>query len=121
MVMTSAKFMAMIGDFYPTHFDHKWATERDRVPAVVIAGLHVATHLSQMLTDWIGPDGILRRFVNRLRAPTFVGDTVTMTGKVTGKYIEDGENRMECELQGVKQDGTLVIEGSATITLPARR
>lgn len=121
MVMDSAKFQAMTGDFYPTHYDHKWATEKDRVPAVVIPGLHVATHLSQLLTDWMGAGGVLKRFANRLRAPTFVGDTVTMTGKVTGKYVKDGENQVECELRGVKQDGTVVIEGSATVTLPARR
>ena len=121
MVMDSAKFQAMTGDFYPTHYDHKWATEKDRIAGVVIPGLHIATHLSQVLTDWIGPDGALKRFANRLRAPTFVGDTVTMTGKVTGKYIKDGENRVECELWGVQQDGTVVIEGSATVKLPASR
>jgi len=119
-VMDAAKFQAMIGDFYPTHYDHKWATEKDRVRGVVIPGLHVATHLIQIVTDWMGPEGVLKRFANRLRAPTFVGDTITMTGKVTAKRIKDGKHQVECELQGIKQDGTLVIEGSATVTLPAR-
>jgi len=120
MVMDLAKFGAMTGDFYPTHYDHKWATEKDRVPAAVVYGLQVVTHLSQLLTDWIGPNGALKRYTNRVRAPVYVGDTLTMTGRVTAKYTRDGENRVECELRGENQDGTVVIEGSATVTLPAR-
>ncbi len=43
-----------------------------------------------------------------------------MKGKLTEKYIKGGENYLECEVWGEKQDGTMVIQGSGTVTLPAR-
>lgn len=119
-VMTMAKFAAMNGDFYPAHYDNKWAMEVDRLPAAIVHGMQVTTYLSQLLTDWIGPSGALKKFASQVRAQTFVGDTLTMKGKVTKKYTKDSENYLECEVWGEKQDGTVVIQGSATVILPSR-
>jgi len=119
-VMTMAKFAAMNGDFYPGHYDSKWAIEMDRLPAAIVHGMQVTTYLSQLLTDWIGPNGALRKFASQVRAQTFVGDSLTMKGRVTKKYTRDSENYLECEVWGEKQDGTVVIQGLATVTLPSR-
>jgi len=119
-VMNSAKFEAWTGDFYPAHYDHRWATEKDRVRGVVIPGLHVATHLSQLVTDWMGPNAIFRKYFNRLLAPTFVGDIITMTGYVAAKNVVNSENQVECKLEGVNQDGTRVIVGAVTVSLESR-
>jgi acyl dehydratase len=119
-VMTMAKFAAMNGDFYPGHYDSKWAIEMDRLPAAIVHGMQVTTYLSQLLTDWIGPNGALRRFASQVRAQTFIGDSLTMKGRVTKRYTRDSENYLECEVWGEKQDGTVVIQGSATVTLPSR-
>ncbi len=120
MVMNLAKFGAMVGDFYPTHYDHKWATEKDRVPAVVVYGLQIASHLCQLLTDWIEPNGVLKKYTNRVTTQVYVGDTLTMKGRVIKKYTKDGENCVECELWGEKQDGTQAVVGSGTVMLPSK-
>ena len=120
MVMDMAKFGAMVGDFYPTHYDHKWAMEKDRVPAVVVYGLQIASHLCQLLTDWIGPDGALRRYTNRVTAQVYIGDTLTLKGRVIKKYTREGSNYVECELWGEKQDGTRAVVGSGTVVLPSK-
>ena len=119
-MMTMAKFAAMNGDFYPGHYDNKWATEVDGIPAAIVHGMQISTYLSQLLTDWITPDGFLRRFSSQVRAQTFVGDALTMKGRVTKKYTKDSQGYLECEVWGEKQDGTVVVQGSATVTLPSR-
>ena len=119
-LMSMAKFAAMNGDFYPGHYDNKWAIEMDRLPSAIVHGMQITTYLSQLLTDWIGPDGALKKFASQVRAQTFVGDTLTMKGKVTKEYTRDSESYLECEVWGEKQDGTVVIQGSATVTLPSR-
>jgi acyl dehydratase len=119
-LMTMAKFAAMNGDFYPSHYDNKWAIEVDRLPGAIAHGLQITSYLSQLLTDWMGPNGTLKKFASQVRAQTFVGDILTMRGRVTKKYIKDGENYLECEVWGEKQDGTMVVQGSGTVTLPAR-
>jgi len=119
-VMNLAKFGAMIGDFYPTHYDHKWATEFDRVPSVVVYGLQISTHLSQLLTDWVSPNGMLKRFGNRNRTQLYVGESMILKGKVVKKYQLDDENLVDCEVWGEKPDGNIVVEGYATVSLPSR-
>jgi acyl dehydratase len=119
-VMEMAKFGAMIGDFHPTHYDHKWATERDRVPGVVVYGLLNTVHMSQLLTDWVGAYGRLKKFSQRGRAQVYAGDTLRVTGRVTRKYVSDGENCLDCEMFGHNQDGQLVEDGRATVVLPSR-
>jgi len=118
-VMEMVKFGAMLGDFYPGHYDHKWATDRDRVPGVVVYGMLNTVHMSQLLTDWIGAHGMLRKFSQRGRGQVYVGDTVRVTGRVTQKYVARGENCLDCEMFGHNQDGQLVEDGHATVTLPS--
>ncbi len=43
-----------------------------------------------------------------------------MKGRLTEKYIKGGENYLKCEVWVEKQDGTMVIQGSGTATLPAQ-
>jgi acyl dehydratase len=118
-LMNQFKFGAMIGDFYPTHYDHKWATEVDRVPSVVVFGLQLTTHVSQLLTDWISPEGMLRKFSNRNRNKLYIEETLIIKGKVARKYEAGKEHLVECEIRGEKADGTLVVEGEATVALPS--
>jgi len=45
------------------------------------------------VTDWAGPDAILRNVSIRLGAPNYPGDTMVMTGEVKGK--DDADNTVE--------------------------
>jgi len=119
-VMKAAKFSAMNGDYYPGHYDSQWATQKDRTKGVVAHGLQITTYLSQLLTDWMGPDGFLRRFSSQMRSQTYVGDSITFWGKVTDKRVVDGQYLVDCEVRGVNQDDELIIEGTATVILPVR-
>ncbi len=119
-MMDMAKFAAENGDFSPVHYDNKFAMEARGFPAAIVHGLQVVTYLSQLLTDWIGPNGALKKFASQVRVPTLAGDTLTMKGKVTKKYTRENENYLECEVWGEKRDGTVVVNGSATVTLPSR-
>ncbi|MEW6142338.1 MAG: MaoC/PaaZ C-terminal domain-containing protein [Chloroflexota bacterium] len=113
-----AKFASMYGDFYPGHYDSKWAVEIDRIPKAIVHGYQLVTHLSQLLTDWISPDGFIRKLSTQVRAQVFVGDSVTMKGIVQKKYIKDGESCLDCSVWGEKPDGTVVIQGTAVVILP---
>jgi acyl dehydratase len=118
--MDNTKFCSMHCDFYPGHYDNKWAVEKDRIQGAIVYGFLVITYMSQLLTDWIMPDGFLRKFSTQVRAQTFINDVITYHGKVTRKYENNGLHLLDCELTGIKQDNTMVVEGKATIELPAR-
>jgi|TARA_B110000263_G_C15223734_1_gene471241 hypothetical protein len=48
--------------------------------------------LCQMVTDWMGDDGTLKKMQASVRHPNIVGDTNTVTGEVTKKYTEGDEH-----------------------------
>ena len=48
------------------------------------------------------------------------GDLLTISGEVTGKRQQDGQNLVDFELEALNQDGELSCRGSATAALPAR-
>ncbi len=72
------------------------------------------------MTDWIGKGGALRRISYQNRARAFVGDTLTCKGRVTKKYLQGGERRVDCEIWVERQTGEATSPGTATVTLPAK-
>jgi acyl dehydratase len=117
-LMKMAAFTLVHGDFCPGHFDYNWAKEKFHEPAPFAYGLQVTAYCSQLLTDWISPNGMLKKFRCQTRAPTYPYDTLTIRGKVTKKYLEDGQKYLECEFWADKQDGTVAAKGLAIVSLP---
>jgi acyl dehydratase len=58
------------------------------------------------------------RLLMRAITPFRGGDTVTFTGEVTGKRIEDGKKIVDCRIRGTNQTGELVCLCDATMILP---
>lgn len=59
------------------------------------------------------------RLLMRAITPFRAGDTVTFTGEVTGKRIEDGNKIVDCKVRGTNQRGELVCLCDATMMLPS--
>jgi len=57
------------------------------------------------------------RLEMRATEPIRAGDTVTFTGRVTGKRVEGGQRLVDCELTGTNQLGQTVAIARATIAL----
>ncbi len=74
----------------------------------------------QLMTDWMGNDGFLKRLDIQLRRPNFLGNTVWCQGKVTKKYFENDEHLVDCELWDVNQTGETTVRGGATVRLLSR-
>lgn len=116
-----ALWAAVHGDFCAGHFDYKTANERFHLKRPFAYGLQIAVYLSQLITDWIGPSGVLKRFKSQTRAPVLDKDSLIMKGKVIGKYTEDGRNYVNCEIWAENQDTKVVVLGTAVVILPLRR
>jgi acyl dehydratase len=69
--------------------------------------------VGRFVTDWAGPDAVLKKVSIRLGAPNYPGDTMHMTGKVTKK--EDG--LVDVAVRGANELGDHV-SGTVTLTLP---
>jgi len=106
------------GDFNPMHHDDTVA-QGVGYPSVFGHGMFSAGVLSHYVTDWVGV-GNVRKFGVSFRGQLYPGATLTFTAKVTKKYKEGDENRIDATLQGVDDKGTVIINGNLTAALPSR-
>ena len=70
----------------------------------------------RFLTDWAGPEAMIKKLSIRLGAPAYPGDVLEFTGRVTGKSSQDGEGFVDIEFKGVDSLGDHVT-GTAVLSL----
>lgn len=107
-------------DYFEIHYDKDVALEKG-LPGVIVHGRIKAAFLGQMLTDWIGEEGTLRRFACKYKGMDQPGQTLTCQGKVTKKQVTDGLNLVDCEVWISNDSGSVTTTGTATVALPSRR
>ena len=73
--------------------------------------------VGRYVTDWAGPNAVLKSVKIRLGAPNYPYDTMRMTGKVESKQRVDGEGRIEIKIRGANQLGDHV-KGTIDLVLP---
>lgn len=107
------------GDYYPIHYDKDFAQSKG-LPGVIVHGQLIGCFLGQLMTDWIGEQGSLRKLTCSYKSVNFPGEALICKGKVNKKYTEDGEHYIECNLWVENTKGEKTISGKALVTLPAR-
>lgn len=103
-------------DYQYVHHDRDFAHERG-LPDVIMNILTTNGFVGRFVTDWAGPEALVRSVSIRLGAPNLPHDTMTMSGSVTGKDVVDGEGIVEVEVSGRNSLGEHV-KGRARLTLP---
>ncbi len=107
------------GDYNPIHYDKDFAQSRG-LPGVVVHGQLASCFLGQMVTDWIGEQGRLKKLTLTYRGMNFPGETLICKGTVTKKYIEDGQRFVVCSLWTENPKREKTVTGTAVVTLPSR-
>ena len=100
-------------DYQDVHHDPGLAQERGS-PDIFMNILSTNGFVGRFITDWAGPDAVLKSVNIRLGAPNHPGDTMTMTGRVTKK--DDG--LVEVQVRGANDLGDHVT-GTVSLQLPA--
>ena len=104
-------------DFMPVHHDRDYANAQG-APDIFMNILSDTGYCSRFLTDWAGPDAMVRRLAIRLGVPVFPGHTMTYTGRVTEVRRDGDDGIVEVEFTAIDDLGEHV-SGTATLSLPA--
>ena len=102
-------------------FDAEHARKRRNMPGQFDFGPQRVCWLSQLVTDWMGDDGALKKLQASIRHPNVVGDTNTLHGEVTRKLVAAGEHLVELAIRNENQAGLATAMGTAVVALPSRR
>ena len=103
-------------DFMPVHHDRNYANSQGS-PQIFFNIMTDNGLCSRFLTDWAGPEAMVRKIAIRLGTPAYAGSKLEYTGKVVGKSQVDGEGIVEVELRATNDQGDHV-SGTAVIGLP---
>jgi len=77
--------------------------------------------LMQLMTNWMGDDGWLKRSFAKYRNFVYLSDVLLINGKVTRKYIdENGEHCVDIKTTSTNQRGEEVMPGISTVILPSK-
>jgi acyl dehydratase len=103
------------------HWDPAYARKAGN-PTTYDYGRMRETWLIHLCTDWMGDDAWLWKLDCQFRAFNFVGDTHWMRGRVTRRYLAEGDRpAVDLDLWGENQRGEVTTPGHATILLPSRQ
>jgi acyl dehydratase len=103
-------------DFQDVHHDKDRARALGS-PDVFMNILTTNGFVGRFVTDWAGPNAVVRSIAIRLGVPNYPGDTMRMTGSVTAKEVVEGEGIVEVEVRGANRLGDHVT-GTVRLVLP---
>ncbi len=83
-------------------------------------GQFKAALIEKMLMDWAGPKAWVVKLDVKYKVWDYFFELKTLTGNVTGKRRENGENLVDVEVQMANEEGTVTTPATATVALPAR-
>jgi len=102
------------------HFDHPFATKKRGLPDIVAPGNMGGDYYAQLLSEFAGEMGDVRRMSFQFRNFMLPGDLLDVGGRVTGKRVDQGEGMVELELWIRNQKGVDCVPGKGLVKLPRR-
>jgi hypothetical protein len=121
------RYAGASGDFNPLHHDNTFVKVIG-MKRVITHGMLIMGIAGEAITAWIDNKN-LRKFSVRFEGITEPADfdnfentkkraTITITGKVTGKFVESGEKRIQCDIVARDTLGNIKLVGIFIAALP---
>ena len=110
---------AASGDFYQIHYDDGFA-KGNNLPDIIVHGALKGMLVGRLVDEWKGPEGRIVNWGVSYRGMDPARQDLRVWAKVTKKYEEDGEARVDLNVGVAQPDGTETTPGTATVALPKR-
>ncbi len=103
-------YNAALWNGHRIHFDEPYAKDVEGYPGLVVAGPLIGDWLNQCVEEWLGDRGTLTSIEYSNRAACYVGDKITVGGKITA--LEG--NVATIEVFALNEQGDVLAPGVAT-------
>ena len=102
-------------DFEPCHHD-KAVAQGMGLPDVFMNILTSQALMARFVTDWSGPETVMKALKVKLGAPNVPGVTMTISGEVVEK--NDDDNTINIDVSGENNVWGMHMSGSVRVALP---
>ena len=106
-------YAELTGDYNPLHFDEEFASKTRFGRLISQGGIAVGLVHALVAMDLPGPGTVFTQQQWVFPAPVYVGDTITVEGRIT--EWRELRSRGEMEFVVVNQEGVEVLKGSAGV------
>ena len=103
-------------DFMPAHHDREFAMAQG-APDMFMNILTTNGYVSRFVTDWAGPEAMIRSIKIRLGAPAVPGQPLRFSGRVAHTSHEGDERVIEVAVRAANELGDHAT-GTVVVTLP---
>ncbi len=103
-------------DFMPAHHDAEFAKAQG-APDMFMNILTTNGYVARVVTDWAGPEAMIRKIAIRLGAPAIPGQSLRFTGQVTETSNEGDECLIEVAIRAANDLGDHAT-GTVVVSLP---
>ena len=118
------------GDYNPHHYEDAFARTQG-TDGTIVHGLLKHAWLIQLVTNWMGDDGFMKKFSCQYRGMDYPrkmqtmdqpvdGETWQCVGKVVKKYTEGNDHCIDLEIGVINGSGQTTTPGTATVILPSK-
>ena len=107
------RYAELTGDFNPLHFDEEFASKTRLGRLISQGGIVVGLVHALVAMDLPGSGTVFTEQKWIFPAPVYIGDTITVEGRVTD--WRESRNRGEMEFVVVNEDGVEVLTGSTGV------
>ena len=108
-------FGDLSGDYNPVHFNEEWAKKtmfEGRIAHGILTAAYISTAIGMHLP---GPGTVYMSQSMRFLGPVRIGDTITARVEVV--KLNDEKQRVTLQTTCTNQDGNVVLDGEALVTL----
>jgi len=107
-------FSAITWNRHLIHYNAEYA-RRDGLSDVATHRALLGNFLAQMLCDWIGDSGRIRRIEWNVRSTVVPGDTIICHGVVLARRIEGATKIAECDIWIENKNGENIAPGKCEL------
>lgn len=105
-------------DFQDVHHDYPIMRSRGH-PHIFMNAMTTSGLLGRFVTDWTGPEALVREYEMQLLRPNYPGDSMRLTGSVCSAVMTGGRGLVTVDLLGTNSLGRHT-QGSVCVELPMR-
>ncbi|MDP2920463.1 MAG: MaoC/PaaZ C-terminal domain-containing protein [Dehalococcoidia bacterium] len=114
------QWAAASGDYYEIHYDKDYALS-NRLPGIIVHGALKGSWLGELLSNWVGDKGKIKKYGCSYRGMDIPGDTLTCKGTVTKKYTDGADHVVEAEIWLENGKGEKTTPGTAVVVFPSKK